>query len=33
MAEFDEKAATWDDNPDRVLRAEKIAGQLASNID
>ena len=33
MAEFDEKAATWDDNPDRVLRAEIIAKQLSNNID
>ena len=33
MAEFDEKAATWDDDPIRVHRAESIADILANNID
>jgi ubiquinone/menaquinone biosynthesis C-methylase UbiE len=33
MAEFDEKAATWDDNPERVQRAEIIGAQLLTSID
>lgn len=33
MAEFDQKAATWDDNPVRVERAESIATSLANTID
>ncbi len=33
MAEFDDKAATWDDDPVRVQRAEEIAGFLANKID
>ncbi len=33
MAEFDEKAATWDDDPVRVQRAAEIAGFLANRID
>ena len=33
MAEFDEKAATWDDDHVRVDRAESIAASLASTID
>lgn len=33
MAEFDQKAATWDDNPVRVDRAESIAASLANTID
>ena len=33
MAEFDEKAATWDDDPVRVDRAESIADNLANSID
>lgn len=33
MAEFDQKAATWDDNPVRVDRAKSIATSLANTID
>ena len=33
MAEFDEKAATWDDDPIRLKRAESIANNLAKTID
>jgi ubiquinone/menaquinone biosynthesis C-methylase UbiE len=33
MAEFDEKAATWDDDPAKVERAESVAERLAENID
>jgi ubiquinone/menaquinone biosynthesis C-methylase UbiE len=33
MAEFDQKAATWDDDPVRVDRAESIAASLANTID
>jgi len=33
MAEFDQKAATWDDNPQRVSRANSIADSLAKTID
>jgi ubiquinone/menaquinone biosynthesis C-methylase UbiE len=33
MAEFDEKAATWDDDPVRVDRAESIADSLANSIE
>ena len=33
MAIFDEKAATWDDDPVRVDRAESIADSLAKTID
>jgi ubiquinone/menaquinone biosynthesis C-methylase UbiE len=33
MNEFDEKAATWDDDPERVKRAEVIADHLASAVD
>jgi len=33
MAEFDQKAATWDDNPARVDRAKSIATSLANTID
>jgi len=33
MAVFDEKAATWDDNPERVARAETIAQQLRTVLD
>lgn len=32
MSEFDEKAATWDDYPDRIKRAEVIASRLASAV-
>ena len=32
MREFDEKAATWDDYPDRIKRAEVIASRLASAV-
>lgn len=33
MAEFDAKAATWDDDPVRVDRAEAIADSMANTID
>jgi len=33
MAEFDKKAATWDDDPARVDRAEVIADSLAEALD
>ena len=33
MADFDEKAATWDDDPVRVDRAEAIANFMANRID
>lgn len=33
MSEFDEKAATWDENPDRVERAFKIAEYFKDNVD
>ena len=33
MAEFDQKAATWDDDPIRVVRAESIGKSLAKRID
>lgn len=33
MADFDKKAATWDDDPIRVERAESIAASIASSID
>ena len=33
MSEFDEKAATWDDDPSRVKRAEDIVVKLKSTID
>lgn len=33
MSEFDEKAATWDENPDRAERAVKIAHYLKAHID
>lgn len=33
MSEFDQKAATWDENPERVKRAEVIAKRIASNLD
>ena len=33
MSEFDEKAATWDDDPSRVKRAEDIVVRLKSTID
>lgn len=33
MAVFDEKAATWDDHPERVARAETIAQQLKTVLD
>jgi ubiquinone/menaquinone biosynthesis C-methylase UbiE len=33
MAEFDKKAATWDDDPIRVERAESIAESIADGID
>lgn len=33
MAEFDQKAATWDDDPDKVKRAISIAGSIANSID
>jgi ubiquinone/menaquinone biosynthesis C-methylase UbiE len=33
MAEFDQKAATWDDNPARIDRANSIATSLANTID
>ncbi len=33
MAEFDEKAATWDDDPIRVKRVESIAESLANILD
>lgn len=33
MSEFDEKAATWDDDPSRVKRVEFIASRLASALD
>ncbi|MCB0496524.1 MAG: class I SAM-dependent methyltransferase [Cyclobacteriaceae bacterium] len=33
MSEFDAKAATWDENPDRVERALEIAKYLKKHID
>lgn len=33
MTEFDQKAATWDDDPDKVSRANAIADSLAETID
>lgn len=33
MSEFDDKAATWDENPERIKRAEIIAKRIASNVD
>ncbi len=33
MSEFDEKAATWDDDPARVKRAEEIAVRVKSTVD
>ena len=33
MSEFDEKAATWDDDPNRAKMAKFIAGRLASAVD
>lgn len=33
MSEFDAKAATWDENADRVERAGKIASYLKSHVD
>lgn len=33
MSEFDEKAATWDENPDRVERAVKIADYVKTHVD
>lgn len=32
MSEFDEKAATWDDDPSRVERAEEIANKLQAAV-
>ncbi len=33
MSEFDAKAATWDDDPQRVARASEIARHLAAQLD
>lgn len=33
MSDFDEKAATWDDDPSRVERAEEIANKLQAAVD
>ena len=33
MSEFDEKASTWDEQPDRVERVVKIANYLQATID
>ncbi len=33
MSEFDTKAATWDDDPQRVARASEIARHLAAQLD
>ena len=32
MADFDKKAATWDNDPAKVNRAESIADSLSNNI-
>lgn len=33
MSEFDEKAATWDKNPERLERAKLFAEEIRNNID
>lgn len=33
MSEFDEKAASWDDNPDHFKRAVKLANYLQDHVD
>ncbi len=33
MSEFDEKAATWDKNPERLERAKLFAEEMRNNID
>lgn len=33
MKEFDSKAATWDENPERIIRAHEVANAIQSELD